>query len=305
MSSPLEQYLAELRDLSKPVVNSRLTGLSELSPEESEIFRREWPSIDVARRRQIVERVVELAEDNFNLDFDDFCRSCLADDDSEVKIKAVEGLWACGERSLIEPLISLLMDDVEHSVRAGAAGALGRFALLAELGKLSANDADKVEQALLTVFNEENEQLNVHCKVLEAISPLSKPHVEEMIRQAYHSGDLELRASALYAMGLNCNPAWLPILLKELRSPYPRLRFEAVGACGELEAAEAVSLLIELIDDSDDQVQIAAIETLGLIGGSEASEGLRQCLDSPDEAIRQAAQEALDEIGSWEEPFGL
>ena len=69
MSSPLEHYLVELRDPSKPVVMSKLAELSDLSPEEAEIFRREWPSIDVARRRQIVGRLAELAEDNFDLDF--------------------------------------------------------------------------------------------------------------------------------------------------------------------------------------------------------------------------------------------
>ncbi|MDY6892223.1 MAG: HEAT repeat domain-containing protein [Chloroflexota bacterium] len=305
MSSPLEQYLAELGDLSKPVITSRLTELSALSAEELAILKREWPQIDVARRRLIMERLIELTEDNFDLDFDDFCRICLPDSDSEVRVRAIEGLYACEERSLIEPLINLLIEDEEHTVRATAATALGRFAMLAELGRLSADDADRVEQALLTAFDEQNEQPSVLCRVLEAISPLDKPHVQEMIRQMYHSNDLEFRASALYSMGLNCNPIWLPILLKELRSLHPQLRFEAVGACGELEAEDAVPHIAELIEDSDAEVQIAAIEALGRIGGGEANECLKQCLNNPDEAVREAAEEALDEIGFWEDPFDL
>ena len=305
MSSPLEQYLAELRDLSKPMAISKLANLSDLFPEEADIFRREWADIDVTRRRQIVGQLAELAEDNLELDFDEVFRSCLTDADGEVREKAIEGLWGCEERSLIDPLIRLLLEDVEHPVRAAAADGLGRFALLAELGKLPESDAHRVEEALLTAFNQGNEQLNVRRRVLEAISPLTKPQVEEMIRQAYRSDSLEFQVSAVYAMGRSCNPGWLPVILKELRSPDPQLRFEAVRACAELEAEEAVPNLIELTRDSDAEVQISAIEALGRIGGGEAKEGLQQCLDSSEDVIRQASQEALEEIGFWEDPSSI
>jgi len=305
MSSPLELYLAELRDLDKPMAVSKLANLSDLSLEEADVFSREWPGIDVARRRQTVGQLVELAEDNFELDFDDVFRSCLTDADGEVRVKAIEGLWACEERSLIDQLVSLLLEDIEHSVRAAAADGLGRFAMLAELGKLPESDAEKVEEALLSAFNNENEQLNVRRRVLEAISPLSKPQVEEMIRLAYRSDSTEFQVSAVYAMGRNCNPGWLPVLLKELRSPNPQLRFEAVRACAELETEEAVPHLIELTRDGDAEVQISAIEALGQIGGSEAREGLQRCLDSSEEPIRQASQDALEEMGFWEDPTSL
>ncbi len=295
----------ELRDLSKPLVTSQLVNLSDLSHDEIEIFESEWPAIDVARRKQIVERLVELAEDNLQLDFDEVFRICLADADGKVRAEGIEGLCEGEERSLIEPMITLLLGDEEHSVRAAAAVALGRFALLAELGKLPPNDAHKVEGALLTALNKSDEDLDVYCRVLEAISSSSKPEVEELIRQAYKSNSVEFRASALYAMGQNCNPSWLPLLLKELRSPHPQLRFEAAGACAKLEAEEAVPRLIELIHDSDAQVQVSAIEALGQIGGSEAKEALQQCLKSSEDVVREEAQEALKEMGFWEDPFNI
>jgi HEAT repeat protein len=305
MSSPLENYLKELRDTKKPLVVSKLVNLSDLSREEMEVFNREWPNIDVARRREILERLVELAEDNFELDFNAVYRACLADADSEVRVKAIEGLADCEERYLIEPLVSLLLGDLEHKVRAAAAVALGTFALLDEFGELTSSDANKVEKALLTVFNNKNEQMEVRCRALEAISTLSRPQIEELIRQAYQSDDLELRASAIYSMGRNCNPMWLTTLLQELNNPHPRLRFEAARACGELESQEAVPKLIELIRDSDFEVKISAIESLGRIGGIRAKQALRQCLDSDDEAISEAAQDALDELKFWEDPFAL
>jgi HEAT repeat protein len=177
--------------------------------------------------------------------------------------------------------------------------------MLAEFGELPAKDADKVQKALLTAFNNKKEQIDVRCRALEAISMLSKPQVEDMIRQAYQSDDLEFRASALCAMGRTCNSDWLSILLQELSSPYPQLRFEAARACAELEAEEAVPRLIELTGDGDAQVQISAVEALGRIGGSEAKQALQECLDSADDAISLAAEDALDEMKFWEDPFAI
>jgi HEAT repeat protein len=301
----LQDYLEELKDLGRPLATSKLATLSDLTPEEEAEFDREWPDVDVERRRQIVARLDDLLEDNLELDFDAVFRLCLGDPDSAVRARAVGGLQASEDRRLIEPLVGLLREDEDGSVRAAAASALGKFAMLAELGKLPEGDAAKVEEALLAAFNREGEDLAVRCRVLEAISPLERPVVEEMIRQAYRSDCLEFQVSALYAMGRNCHPGWLPVLLKELHSPNPQLRYEAVRACAEQEAEEAVHHLVELASDGDAEVQTSAILALGEIGGEEAKEVLARCLESENEAVREAAQEALDEMGFWEDPTAL
>jgi len=302
MASSFESYMNELRDPGTPLATSKLVTLSDLSPEEVGIFIRNWPGVEVERRRQLVGRLAELLEDNLELDFDEVLRACINDDDGEVRARAAEGMCGSEERSLIEPLVRLLLDDEEHTVRAAAAIALGNFAMLAELGKLPQADARRIEDALLEAFNTENEYLDVRCRVLEAISPLGNPQIEEMIRRAYRSDELEFRVSALYAMGRNCNPGWLPLLLKELRSHDPRLRFEAARACAELEVEEAVPHLLELTRDSDAEVRASAFEALGRIGSETARDSLQECLESPDESIREAAQDALDEIAFWEDP---
>ena len=302
MSSPLEQYLTELGDTSKPLLTSKLVNLSDLSPEEKDILMKVWLDIDVERRRQIVSRLAALLEDNLELDFDEIFHICLGDTDSQVRAQAAEGLYNSEERSLIEPLINLLLQDEEYTVRAAAAGALGKFAMLAELGKLTETDTYKVEEALLSAFDTENEHTLVRCKALEAVSPLGRPHIEEMIREAYYSDELEFQTSALYAMGRNCNPGWLPLLLKELRSPDSQLRFEAVRACAEIEAEEAAPHLLELTRDIDVEVMTSAIEALGRIGGDLAQDVLKNCLKSPDEVVREAARDALDEIAFWDDP---
>src|SRR3989304_7362615 len=146
------RFMADLHNLSRPISNSKLVHLSDLSLEEAKLFQAEWPSIDVMRRRQIVSRLVELAEDNLDLDFDKVFHVCLGDADSEVKARAIEGLWACEERFMVDKLIGLLLGDGSSVVRASAAAALRKFALLVELGKLPAKDGVRIEKALSTAF---------------------------------------------------------------------------------------------------------------------------------------------------------
>ncbi len=302
MSSPLTEYLAELSDLNKPISTSKLANLSELTPEEVRILQVEWPNIDIERRREIIGWLTDILEDNLELDFDNVFRICLADDDSEVRAEAIEGLWECEDRSLISPFINFLNLDEDATVRTAAAAALGKFVLLAELGNLPPDDKERLEEILVRVFNDNNEQIDVRCKALEAISPLGKPEIEELIRRAYKSDSLDLQASAICSMGRNCNPGWLPVLLKELLSPNSQLRFEAVRACAELESEEAVPRLIQLLSDSDNEIQISTIEALGHIGGSEAKATLTKYLENEDDSIRYAAEDALEEMEFWDNP---
>lgn len=145
----------------------------------------------------------------------------------------------------------------------------------------------------------------VKRRAIEGIAPLSLPRVKEVIAKAYHSDDLKTRCSALYAMGRNCDPQWLPILLSELNSSDPELRFEAAQACGEIGDEKAVSSLIKVLGDSDIEVRIAAIVALGEIGGKEAKNALLACLEQHDPATQEAIEEALAVLKFYEEPLSL
>jgi HEAT repeat protein len=305
MPFPLEEYLAELADPKKRLVTSKLANLSSLIPEERRLFEQTWAMLEAERRRQILGQLVELAEDNFELNFDDVFHCGLHDPDEVVRTKAIEGLWENEDASLIDTLIGLLREDSAEAVRIETAKALGKFALLAEYQKLPRRHADKVTTALLDVIDDLSEGREVRRRAIEAVAPLSLPRVREVILEAYQGNNPEFKASAIYAMGQNCDPAWLPLLLKELKSEGPQFRFEAVMACGQLESEEAVPSLIQLLQDSDAQVQQAAIAALGQIGGDEARAALRQCLQSPDDSSCAAAEEALEELEFNDELFNI
>jgi HEAT repeat protein len=300
MSLPIEEIIASLSDPDKSLVNSSLAQLSSLSPEELKPLDEAWETIEPKRRRQIISRLVELTEENIELNFDSIFKSRLKDTDDEVRSTAIEGLWESEETSLIEPLINLLEEDSSEKVQAVAATALGKFALLAELKKLRSSHKSKISRALLTIIDDESKPLKVKRRALEAAAPLSLPRMKQAIMEAYQSNNPELKISALFAMGRNCNRSWLPILLKELTSTDAEIRYEAAGACGELGEKEAIPYLIELVSDPDVEVQMAAIKALGKIGASEAKGCLEQCLDNPNEIVRQAAEQALYELEGGE-----
>ncbi len=301
----IEDYLAELKDVDRPLVSSGLARLSNLPPNELVLFLEAWSCLDTGRRRDIVGKLVEMAEENTSLNFDDIFLACLSDADDEVKVSAIEGLWEYEGRSLIDPLIELLKGEGNESVRAAAATALGKFTLLAELGELPSRDGDRLERALVEVIANVADRPEVRRRAVEAVAVFSKDEVSQIIQEAYRSDDHKMRVSAIYAMGMSCDPHWLPILLEELGNPDAEMRFEAVVACGEMEEEQAVPRLVSLIDDPDSQVQISAIAALGKIGGSEAENALRRCLERNDEHVRDAAMEAVEELERSVDPFSF
>ena len=218
MSLPIEKIIADLVNIEQPLRNSRLVGLSNLSSEELELWEQVWNSIESKRQRQIMYRLVEMAEDNLQLNFDGIFRNCLKDQDTEVRGKAVEGLWESEDTSLISPFINLLEQDGSVNVQVAAATALGKFAMLAELNKLRSCYTSKICQTLLGVISDKNRAVEVRRRALEAVAPLNLPQVEKNIREAYQSHSRKLKSSAIYAMGKNCNRSWLPLLLRELSS---------------------------------------------------------------------------------------
>ncbi len=304
-SLPIAETIAHLGDSDKPLLNSKLIELSNLNSEELALFEQAWENIEPERRSQIMSRLVELAEDNFELDFDSIFKNHLTDQDAEVRSKAIEGLWESEEASLIDPLIKLLKQDSSERVQASAATALGKFALLAELNKLRPSHKSKLCQVLLEAINDGSQPIEVQRRALEAAAPLSLPQLKKAIVRAYQSGEPRLKTGALFAMGKNCNRSWLPILIRELASADAETRYEAARACGELGEKEAVSYLAELITDPDVDVQLSAIQALGKIGGPEAKDCLEQCLNDPSEVIQQAAGQALDELEAGEDPLSF
>lgn len=299
----LNKLLIELAEKDKPLTTGRLTYLSALSREEIQLLDQIWPTFAVSYRRQLMERLVHLSEDNTELDFTAVFRRCLRDEDASIRVMAIEGLWECEARWLLSSLERLLASDPCQEVRAAAAVALGRFALLAELGKLRLEEAQKLEEVLFACIGDPGEPAQVRRRVVEAVGHLSLEKVKASIEEAYASADDEMRVSSLHAMGRNGDSRWLPILIQELENDDDEMRYEAAHACGEMADSQAAPYLIPLMDDPDPEVQLSAVDALGKVGGSLAQRALRHRLDDPDERLLQAVEQALEELEANLDPL--
>ena len=292
----LEKCLQEIADADAALSYSSLIELSDPSPAELGRFGRVWLTVPSKRRVQIIERLVEMAENAPQLDFSAVFTLALKDLDETVQEKAISGLWEFEDRSIIPLLLAILQSDRPCGVRAAAATALGKFAHLAQDGKLLSQDSQGIQEALMAVLQDEGGVLEVRRRALEAVSPFNTPHIQQYINWAYKSDDLDLRCSSLYAMGRTQDRAWLHNIIPELQSTSVPLRYEATCACGELGEEDAVPHLISLIEDDDLEVQMAMITAMGKIGGPLAKRALLRCVRTGDESIREAAQEALDNM---------
>ena len=300
----IQQCFDALRSSDAQLTATMLATLSGLGPEEMQEFKDAWADAAPERRAKTIAQLIDLAEDNVELEFSCVYRYALEDDEAEVRASAIPGLWECEERSLLTPLIRMAQFDSAEDVRAAAAQGLGRFALLAETGRLIKRDARRITDTLLSIIGNDEEEWNVRRRAIESIAAMSLPEVEQIIRDAYaHSDDL-VKGSALFAMGRTCNAKWLPTLLAGIDSRVPELRYESVVALGELGEQEAVTYIIPLIADGDAQVQEAAIHSLGKIGGAIARKALEQAMRSQDAGIADLAQDSFELAQAKDDPLG-
>ncbi len=288
-----------------PLKYSRLVQLSGLSTDEIVQFKLAWPAMPPELKRELLERLVGLSEDDIELDFTGILRTCLDDPDEDVREIATRGLWECDDRAVIRPLIYILNADPSAKVRAAAGISLRNFAVMAQEGKLLARDADRIRSTLIAVIERPDEDMEVTRRAIEAVASLESPEIEKIIRDAYDSGVSELVQSALYAMGQSSHPRWLPTVVAEMDNEHAEIRYEAANAVGELGGETVVPHLIKLIQDDDLEVQLAAVRGLGAIGGSLATRALKQCLKLDDEALEDAAQAALEKLEFDDDRLGV
>jgi HEAT repeat protein len=293
--STLLDAIFEDEEVSIPL----LYRLSDLSPEDLERFWQRWPTVNAERRRVIARHMADIVEDDFVVDFAPYFKQFLQDEAAPVKIAALDGVWDATDTTLIEPIIHLLQTAENVEVQTAAAGALAHFVLLSEWGEISPNISLRIVTPLLAVYEDGDTAVSVKRAALEAMSPAHNSRIPQIIEEAYQSRLLEMRQSAVFAMGSNADTRWISTVLQELTSPEPEMRAEAARAAGLIGSSDAVEQLAEIVQEDDTDIALVAVTSLGQIGSEEAREILTGLLDDEDyEALHEAIEEALEEL-TW------
>ncbi|MBI5713843.1 MAG: HEAT repeat domain-containing protein [Chloroflexi bacterium] len=304
-SKTFSRAMHDLANEKYPPAKDDLHQLSDLSDDQLKEFKVLWGHIPAPRRRTIMTALHEYAEETFELDIKAVSRAALTDDDGLVRAAAACNLWEDEGQDLIETFLTMLVNDPQVVARVAAATALGQYVYLGEIEEIDESLLHKVEEALLAVFNgDDDPQVRRHA--LESIGFSGRQEVIAAIQKGYADPADLFKISALFAMGRNLDHRWNPIVIHELQNINPRVRFEAARAAGELQLRDAVSVLGELTRDVDEEVQEIVIWSLGEIGGEDAREILAKLLKHAkgeraeliDEALANA--ELMDDIAEFD-----
>jgi HEAT repeat protein len=244
----------------------------------------------------------------------------LSDPDPEVRSLAIQGLWDCPDPALIDSFIDIVEHDPDQSVRNRAITALGRYVYEGEMadydfdwGSLDAimredelpeESYRQVVAFLLAIARDPSADVDARRFSIEALSFSSEPAIAELVERAYHDPHVDMRASALFAMGRSGLERWEAYILAELDSPERQLQLEAIRAAGELFLDEASPMLLHLAQAATDQdLRHEAIWALGHTTSLEAWQLLDDIANDPteEEETRQVAEAALDELEMLQE----
>jgi hypothetical protein len=299
------EVIDKILNSDQEILNSEIAVLSDLNDADLAKFRTAWQGVDLKKRLSLISRLVSITEDDLILDFTRIFKVGLDDQEENVRIKSIEGLELEDKYVFARTIVKVLKSDESEEVREVAARALSKFALMAELGDVPESVSQDIFNALLGVLENVKESLSVRRRALEAIAPFRQELVDDYIEDYYHSEDAKVKASAIFAMGLNCNSRWIDFLIDEMQSKTPEFRYEAAKASGLIEDEQAVPYLLNLLNDEDHEVQDAAIMALGKIGGKEAKQALQRLGKSKELRIKDAANAALTELSACEDPLSL
>ena len=304
-STTLTDTLQQLRQ-PQQVNRARLKVLTDLRERDFAVFWHDWVLIPREARVRIVTLMNEISEENLELDYRPIMRWLLADDDAEVRRRAIDGLSEEEHPRIIEPLLTCLMNDPDDVVRSAAAMSLTRFTVLAAVDELSEAHSTHLIEALQRALTHHQHKPDVYRRILESLGPVADDTIRTHISNAWQSKQTSLRESALVAMGLSQDNSWLPIVRTALEDSHAAIRYEAARAAGEYadQANMLVPLLVNLTLEDDIEVAGAAIWALGQIGDERSVRALKQLSKSRDQAKRDAALTALDENDGSDELFG-
>lgn len=276
-----------------------LFRLSDLAPSDWAHFTPVWAQMSADQKRIMVRHMADLSEDNFTVDFSPIFSLGMVDENDDVRLASLDGLWDTDNVKLIPRLIEMMGKDTAVKVRAAATGALAHFVMMAEWGEINERHAVSIVDALLGAVDDAEADLLVRRAAVEALGASSHVRVPQIIRASYESDSREMQISAVFAMGNSADPRWLHIVIDEMENHDPRMREVAAQAAGVIGRSDALNELADLIEDDAFEVQLMAIHAIGQIGGEVAQELLDDVLaDEDKEELHEAAEEALEEM-TW------
>lgn len=197
---------------------------------------------------------------------------------SGVRWKVAEALAKIGSPS-VDSLIAALAHP-DDDVRWKAALALGEI-----------RDVRAVEPLIRLLADPDR---FVKSRAALALGTIGEPAVDPLVR-ALKEGDGNQRWGAAIALGKIRNVRAVEPLIRALADKYENVRAEAAAALAKM-GPPAIAPLIRFLKYTDSTARIEVMNTLGDLQAAEAVEPLIQMLEQADEEERRAIAGVLDNI---------
>ncbi len=273
-----------------------LSRFSDLNSEDFDSLINIWTIISPPRRIALLEDLEELAETNTLMFFENIFISAMNDENSGVRQIAVRALWESDDKTIIPKLFDLLDNDPEEIVQGQAVSGLGYFIYLCEIGKFPQDLLSEIVEKLISILDLKIDR-RIQMRAVESLGFSGDSRIPNLIEEKYESEDEEWITSALIAMGRSADEQWHPHIMDKLDHANNQIRLEATKAAGSLEIISAETALLNIIQDEDDEVRMAAAWSLSEIGGDEAQYALEMLVEeSEDEEELELLQSAMDNL---------
>ena len=214
----------------------------------------------------------------------------LNDQDTDVRREAVKAIVDIGTERSLNPLVKACSDnDAEIQIR--AVDGLVNFYLPGYIKTGMTASLRRVGASIKSKFTDTNDQ------VIDAYVQV-RPEVAEAIGKVARGGaSSDGRANAARAAGiLRARPA-VPDLEEALRSKDSGVIYESLIGLQKIRDQSAGPSVAVRLNDLDEKVQVAAIETTGLLDNRAAVNDLRGILDRTKKTrVKRAALTAMAEM---------
>ena len=295
----INEAINALIDETKPFPPALLYTFSDLNADDIRILKAAWPSLPLMRRRTLLEDLIDMAERDNLMMFEEVGKVALEDDDADVLISAIDLLFQAEDSRLIPTFLRLLQNaSLNERVRAAAANALGPYVYLGEVEKIRPELLQNIVEVLLNVYANDLSDL-VRRRVLESLGYSSHAAVPELLRAAYFRPEVAWQESAMFAMGKSADDQWQSFVLANLEHENLKVRLQAIHAAGELTLYAARQTLLRMLNQEykNEELRHELVWALSQIGGEGIEAAFYRLMDRiDDEEELTLIEDALDEL---------
>jgi HEAT repeat protein len=294
----IQQFIEALSDESTILSDKLIEKLSYIPSTELKLVAITWESISAKRKLIIMQQMEELASLDILLSFEAFSIYLFDDSMEEVRRIALRILWDSENTKLIPKLLSILSDDPAIGPRGEAATVLAQFMFLGEVGKITEDLFNELENTLFSLLEDESQDDFIRQRCLETLGYSSKPEISKIIETMYfQNDDDDWLSSALLAMGRQGKEEWSELIIDKLEHSNSIVRIEAIKAAGELALPGADIILFDLIQDPEKDIRLATAWSLSEIGGKESRIAIENMLAfSDDDDETELIEQALENL---------